>query len=146
VTGTRKRYVLLRHEVPTGQPRASHWDLMLEVHPELPLLTWALDELPRDGQSVRGIALEAHRRLYLEFEGEISGDRGIVWRWDEGEYDLSTGTWTDFAACQDSSKPWPLEWELELHGHRLQGALTISRETPSDQFWRFSFLGNIAVR
>lgn len=89
------RFVLLFHELPTTNPRKSHWDLLLE--PELAtaeasaaglLRTWAL-ETPLDGpQPLKAERLADHRRLYLDYEGPISGDRGEVCRVAAGEYRL----------------------------------------------------------
>jgi hypothetical protein len=162
---SRHRYVILRHELPPGIPRASHWDLMLESGPELPLLTWAWDELPRADQSVMGLVLEPHRRDYLEYEGEISGGRGRVWRWDEGNCRLTIGTWSDLVLeirhaqgekrrAGDASSNSAPEFTLRLEGRRLSGTLELrpvphnrgSGEVQSAQFWKFSFVGSIAVR
>lgn len=51
------------------------------------LVTWALAELPRVGSSIAATQLANHRLAYLQYEGAISGDRGEVWRIDEGEYE-----------------------------------------------------------
>ncbi len=48
------------------------------------LWTWALPDLPQPGVSLRVERLPDHRKLYLEYEGAISGGRGTVHRWDRG--------------------------------------------------------------
>jgi hypothetical protein len=48
------------------------------------LRTWAIDEPFIAGRELKARALPAHRRIYLDYEGEISGDRGCVRRWDWG--------------------------------------------------------------
>ena len=73
------RFVLLEH-VWNGV----HWDLMLE-HGEV-LRTWAIDSPIVAGQDLPARALPDHRRIYLEYEGEISGNRGHVRRVDTGTY------------------------------------------------------------
>lgn len=73
------RYVVLAHHTTPF-----HYDLMLE-HGEV-LATWSFDEPP--GQDVQACRLiQDHRKIYLEYEGEISGGRGRVERWDAGTYD-----------------------------------------------------------
>ena len=74
----RGRFVVLLHKFPLGHQRDDHWDLMLEEDSKL--LTWALTEMPEPGKSIPAVALADHRKLYLEYEGPISGDRGSVTR------------------------------------------------------------------
>ena len=73
------RFVLLEH-VWNGV----HWDFMLE-HGEV-LRTWAIDAPIVAGQDLPARALPDHRRIYLDYEGEISGNRGQVRRVDTGTY------------------------------------------------------------
>jgi hypothetical protein len=73
------RFVLLEH-----QWNGVHWDLMLEDGDVLQ--TWALDANVVRGVDVPARSLSAHRRVYLEYEGEVSGGRGSVRRIDEGTY------------------------------------------------------------
>lgn len=76
-------FVLLEHRAPDG----THWDLMIAIENGGALATWRLAENPIGGMS-RPIAAERiadHRVAYLEYEGEISGGRGVVRRLDRGE-------------------------------------------------------------
>ncbi len=73
------RFVLLEH-VWNGV----HWDFMLEDGDVL--RTWAIDAPIVAGQDLPARALADHRRIYLEYEGEISGNRGCVRRVDAGTY------------------------------------------------------------
>ncbi len=73
------RFVLLEH-LHDG----AHWDFMLET--DEVLRTWAIDAPIVAGVDLPARALGDHRRLYLEYEGEISGDRGTVRRLAEGTY------------------------------------------------------------
>ena len=60
------------------------------------LLTWSLAALPAawggDGGSaaeqIAATRLADHRIEYLDYEGPISGDRGVVKRVDGGEYEV----------------------------------------------------------
>jgi hypothetical protein len=73
------RFVILEHDHPY-----LHWDLMLQSGNVL--RTWRLDAPPRPGQVVSATALGDHRLEYLDYEGPVSNNRGIVKRWDRGEY------------------------------------------------------------
>lgn len=88
------RFVLLYHECPPSYGKPSHWDLMLER--DGVLLTWSLPALPAAWGGAEGLAAEQvaatrladHRIAYLDYEGPISGDRGVVTRVDGGEYEV----------------------------------------------------------
>lgn len=75
------RFVVLEHHW-----NGVHWDLMLDVGDCL--RTWAIDAPIVAGIELPARALGDHRRVYLEYEGPVSGDRGTVKRWDEGEYEV----------------------------------------------------------
>lgn len=79
------RFVVLKHTMPADSERQDHFDIMFE-HDGV-LLTWASPHLISnqfDGNCTR---LFDHRLHYLEFEGEVSGDRGEVKRVASGMYD-----------------------------------------------------------
>ena len=98
------RFVLLYHDCPPHYARPSHWDFMLESGDTL--RTWALETLPRawhaahartiaiyphcpalaEGDDVAAEQLGDHRREYLEFEGDLSDNRGSVIRVAAGIY------------------------------------------------------------
>ncbi len=108
MTDRRHPWVLLHHQVqnPSGvesdrsqnnlSDRGDHYDLMLSP-PESGLLwTWAIAVNPLD----RGLPLECeverlsdHRRVYLEYEGPISGDRGQVQQVATGSFEVIA--WSD---------------------------------------------------
>jgi hypothetical protein len=73
------RFVLLEHRW-----NGVHWDFMLE-HGEV-LRTWAIDAPVLPHADLPARALPDHRRIYLEYEGEISGQRGTVRRVAAGSY------------------------------------------------------------
>ena len=108
------RYVVLTHDHPF-----LHWDLMLEAADRL--RTWRLLEKPAPERFVPAEALPDHRRLYLDYEGPVSGGRGEVRRWDWGTYTLS-------AESEDGLA-------LELEGEVLQGRADLRRGEGDD--WTF---------
>ena len=98
----RGRFVILEHARD-----GLHWDFMLED--EESLRTWATDRPigPGIGQPAR--PLPAHRLVYLNYEGAISGERGEVRRWDTGIY---------------RAQIWDETWVVaELAGSQLVGVV-----------------------
>jgi hypothetical protein len=63
-----------------------HWDFMLE-HGDL-LRTWAIDEPIVAGVALPARALPDHRKIYLDYEGKVSGNRGRVRRVAGGTYQV----------------------------------------------------------
>ncbi len=83
------RFVILRHEMPALEEDGSHWDFMLECGDSL--LTFRWDCLPSTTDGSRLSSLTAtriadHRPLYLDYEGEISNNRGKVMRVLSGHF------------------------------------------------------------
>jgi hypothetical protein len=72
-----RRFVILEHEW-----NGVHWDFLVEDGPSL--RTWAVDEPIVVGKDIPARALLPHRRVYLDYEGAVSGGRGTVRRWDSG--------------------------------------------------------------
>lgn len=74
------RFTISHH---TGSKEGDHYDLLLEQGETLK--TWRLDspsfQTPQAAKQIKD-----HRRLYLDFEGEITGGRGVVKVWDTGTY------------------------------------------------------------
>ncbi|MBI85274.1 MAG: hypothetical protein CMJ81_18935 [Planctomycetaceae bacterium] len=117
------QFVILRHEMPPESDRGLHWDLMLEQAGVL--RTWALSEEPRIGSTIQGLLLDDHRLAYLEFEGEVTGGRGIVTAWMKGTYklygedttqfviDLLTPNWTSrvVAAQREKTDEWQFQFD-----------------------------------
>jgi DNA polymerase Ligase (LigD) len=129
------RFVVLRHEMPAGGERPTHWDFMLET--PAGLRTWAIEAEPADGQPVSAQALAIHRAEYLTIEGPISGGRGRVERWDAGSF----GWQRDEAG----------HVVVQVLGNRLRGRVELAREAKAEtgteavsesggnQRWRFLF-------
>ncbi len=85
------RFCLLHHTGWVGQ--SDHFDLMLQMEDgtsdnDYVLKTFASerDETP-DGEGQGSVLLVRpdHKRLYLDYEGPISGSRGNIMRTDDGE-------------------------------------------------------------
>ena len=109
------RFVILEHDHPF-----LHWDLMLEAGEAL--RTWRLAAAPAPGVMTEATPLGDHRRLYLDYEGPVGGDRGRVTRWDHGTF-----AWN----CEGE------ELVLRLDGDQLRGVLRLGRQR--DGTWRASF-------
>ena len=69
------RFVILTHDHPH-----LHWDFMLEA--DGVLKTWRLQDEPLPGRKFETPAepLPDHRIAYLDYEGPVSNNRGIVTR------------------------------------------------------------------
>jgi hypothetical protein len=111
------RFVILEHDHPW-----QHWDLMLEWGEVL--RTWRLLAAPQLGQTVAAEALGDHRKLYLDYEGPVSGGRGTVRRWDAGDYQ-----WL-------SAEPATEALSFVLQGQRLRGQARLERT--SEGRWTFT--------
>lgn len=100
------RFVVLEH-----QWQGVHWDFMLEH--DGTLRTWAIDAPIRSGIILPARSLADHRLIYLDYEGDISANRGTVRRCDRGTY--QTVVWT------------PDRVRVILNGTQLAGPV---------EFWR----------
>lgn len=138
------RFVLLYHNCPSGVPRKTHWDFMLEAGSLL--RTWVLDELPPSwsdsiaGADV-GIAapqwassiqtpaeeIQPHRLDYLALEGPLSENRGSVTRVDGGSYTVH-----ELSDCRVRAT---------LVGRRLRGEVVLWRAHPQTARWQLSYSG-----
>ncbi|NBO91829.1 MAG: hypothetical protein EBV06_05895 [Planctomycetia bacterium] len=108
------RFVLLKHNHPF-----LHWDLMLEV--EESLWTWRLDRPPRYHDTQFAERIADHRKIYLDYEGPISGGRGEVRREVSGTLE------------------WLLQEETKLMGYlksnHLEGVVTMERLSDNNMQW-----------
>lgn len=118
------RYAILIHDYPH-----LHWDLLVEHSPDERLTTWRLEHPPEAGVSLLAEALPDHRRLYLDYEGPISGNRGEVKRWDSGEVKILSHT--------------PASLTLEFKGNRLQGKGELIQL--DGNLWRFCYTPSQAI-
>src|SRR5262245_45239102 len=107
------RFVVLEHDHPE-----LHWDLLFEVGAVL--WAWRLRAPLAPGVTVAAERNFDHRLLYLDYEGPVSGGRGVVHRWAHGEY-----TWREQG---------PRRWVADVTGPQMEGALTLE-ERPEEAGW-----------
>jgi hypothetical protein len=81
------RFTISHH---TGSKDGDHYDLMLEFGDGL--RTWRLVNTAFQAFQIAR-QIKDHRKTYLDFEGEISGERGRVKIWDTGTYSIDE--WKD---------------------------------------------------
>ena len=108
------RFVILDHDFPSR-----HWDFLLETGAQL--RGWRLWAEPALGRDIPAEPTPDHRPVYLTYEGDVSGDRGTVIRWDAGTFD-----WR-----RDETEVV----EVELRGVKLRGRAQLSRGV-SGLVWR----------
>lgn len=101
------RFAILEHHY-----QGVHWDFMLEQGRRL--RTWRLATPPGEAETIEATPLPDHRLVYLDYEGEVSGGRGHVHRWDWGEFD-----WVR----EDASAV-----EVTLSGRRVRGRAYLRKE------------------
>jgi hypothetical protein len=152
------RFVILRHETPPGYARATHWDLMLECAGVL--RTWALPEPPSPDCELVAEELPDHRLAYLDYEGDVSGNRGRVTRWDAGTYEVLCGVLAP-AERPEGRAPEEPELRITLRGDKLVGKVTFNRvggsspqgadascspgsapEGPAPRYWSITWKGS----
>ncbi|WP_435007521.1 DNA polymerase ligase N-terminal domain-containing protein [Tundrisphaera lichenicola] len=109
-----RQFAILKH-----QWNGVHWDFLVEDGPTL--RTWAIDSPIVPDKDLPARELPAHRRIYLDYEGEISGGRGSVTRWDRGECD-------------------PIEWgadrvRLLVRGAQIVGEVELRRDVDLRIWW-----------
>jgi hypothetical protein len=111
---TSGRFVILEHTLPPPATPAVHWDLVVEVPGAERLSTWRLAANPLQvTDPIPAERIQDHRRLYLEFEGELTGGRGRVRQIEHGRAELAE-------LCDD-------EAVLNLTGVRLRGCHALAR-------------------
>ena len=81
---TSHRFAVLRHE---GVPRP-HFDILVDVDGVSALATWRSDAWPIV-VPLTLLRMPDHRRIYLDYPGPVSGNRGQVARVDAGECRLA---------------------------------------------------------
>lgn len=101
------RFAISHH---TGSPEGEHYDLLLESGDRL--LTWRIP-LPNFLRMQSARQIKDHPLKYLDYEGEISGERGRVALWDRGEYDVDARS--------------PIHLRVALRGKVVQTRLCLDR-------------------
>jgi hypothetical protein len=82
--GSLVRFAVLRHS-DVDEP---HYDFLVETSRGSDLATWRSPTWPLEDAVVL-TRLKDHRKIYLEFEGELTAGRGRVDRVDGGDCQLS---------------------------------------------------------
>lgn len=118
-----RRFVILRHADGVGE----HFDLMIENGERL--ATWKFPSFPDPAvpASVLGQRIGEHRRIYLEYEGPISNDRGEVTREDEGNCRIEAAT--------DSL------WVFDAEGSRFLGKFELRQSSSESDEWLLRRVG-----
>ncbi len=117
--GPPRRFAILEHRWA-----GVHWDFLVEDGSSL--RTWAIDAPIEADADLPARVLPAHRLIYLDYEGEVSGGRGTVERWDSGSCEV-------------------LEWgegrvRLAVRGGQLVGLVELRRVGDEDpRRWLFRF-------
>ncbi len=103
----RRRYVVLHH---TGIPHP-HYDLLFELNADSPLASVRCSDWPPT-PTTKFERIPDHRRIYLEYEGEISANRGTVKRIATGMCEIEPDpdhflrlTFEDRSSIRIPSKP-----------------------------------------
>ena len=99
-----------------------HWDLMLEIDDAL--ATWRIEADPLAISPVGRIEatrIHDHRKAYLDYAGEVSGQRGRVAPQDSGQLSVTSG---------DGDL-----WTFKLGGSILQGRFELRRIDCDDDRW-----------
>jgi hypothetical protein len=84
-----------------------------------------MEKLPVTGEIVAADKLPNHRLHYLDYEGDVSGDRGHVRQTDAGVYDLVEENASAIV--------------VSLCGENLRGVLTLHQDDKEPHRWRISF-------
>lgn len=95
----------------------------METEPGEPLKTWRLAQAPQAEILIAAEALPEHHRLYLDYEGPISGNRGEVKRWDFSEVQVLSESQSEIL--------------LNLAGRRIDGRAVLTQTKESD--WTFKY-------
>ena len=106
---TTTSFVVLRHDDREG----THYDLMIDRGEHL--TTWKCPAPPETALTspLPCRRIGDHRRLYLDYEGPISGDRGSVRQHDRGRCKLIAQS--------------PEQWRVDFAGRILTGSYELSR-------------------
>ena len=109
------RFTISHH---TGSKEGDHYDLFLEDGDKL--RTWRIQD-PNFDTEQDAIEIDPHRKDYLDFEGEISGNRGRVRIVETGEY-TAEGWSTDLVV-------------VELRGRRDSVNVRMERMAEHSRTW-----------
>jgi hypothetical protein len=116
------RFVILEHSGTATYKPGVHWDLLIEWGETL--LAWEL-LAPLNISAAQSVAqLPNHRQIYLDFEGELTDNRGSVQQWDKGNYSLVNNSDAEFT--------------FQIDGKRVCGTMKLKRESQSTTTWQLT--------
>ncbi len=116
------RFVVLDHVPPPmsnseTRTMSRHFDMMFEEDGQQRLTTFAIESFPKVTQVVDAVCLPDHRAEFLEYEGDVSGQRGRVIRFAEGTWsgNLYSEALLSFSADSPNfqQEHWKLRFDME---------------------------------
>lgn len=116
------RFVVHKHTLDSEK---YHYDLMFEDGDVLK--TYQIENIDDllNLQEVQGRNIQDHRLIYLDYEGEISHNRGFVKIFDKGEYVVK--------AKSNNSM------EFEVKGSVLKGIMLFSLLDNNTKVWKLTY-------
>ncbi len=120
-----KKFVILDHHPPQSQHDSAtrteqrHFDLMFEVAGNDKLLTFAITELPGQGESIDVTMLTDHRAEYLGYEGPVSNNRGDVERFAFGQWSGKIADEVSLVFDADAKNFAGQRWKIKFHSKQL---------------------------
>jgi hypothetical protein len=112
------RYAILHHQDRAGE----HWDFLIEQPAALATWKFPGDPTAPGALPAEGRRIADHRKVYLDYEGPVRGDRGHVRRVDGGACDI-------LDAGENG-------WRVVLRGGRLRGFFTLRPCGAGGYRWR----------
>lgn len=119
------RFVIQKHVLNDG---TIHFDIMFEKDGVLKTYQISNIEDLLNFQSVDAKNIQDHRIIYLDYEGEISNNRGYVKIFDTGEYvikEMSNGS-----------------MKFEVKGKIISGIMSFLLTDSKTKMWRLSYEKN----
>jgi hypothetical protein len=117
--------VLLGHELPDGSHHID-WMLARDSKNEQPMASFRvakrLDAMAVD-ETLEAVRIQDHRPAYLEYEGEVSGNRGFVRR-------VCRGVITRWSEVSPGKLELEVHWSAGLQQNLVQH-LALQAENPS---------------
>jgi len=129
----RRRFAVLLHDHPVV-----HWDFLLENGETL--RTWRLPRDPCQQDVTDAEEIAPHRRFYLDYEGPVSGGRGVVrrvaagtarvWEMASGAIALDAILLEPAPRGAQENRPW--EWIRLTQVDGTQWQFRIGRPVPGE--------------
>ena len=117
-----RRFVVLLHSWKGGD----HYDLMIDDGGRLATFKSIHPPESAGNDGLECTRIGEHRRIYLDYEGPVSEDRGFVRRHDAG---------TCILEARSES-----QWRVTFQGRRLRGSFRLDRLDQSAEAWRLEAL------